>query len=97
MMRLMRRQQWFLGTYAPGDFYIQGFAVAREYRNQGIGCALMDAMEERAGGCQRLILNVAAKNAGARRLYARRGFVVEAGWPNLPPIPQFILRMVKLL
>lgn len=97
MARLMARQQWFLGTYAPGDFYIQGFAVDEEHRGQGIGFALMDAMEERAhaSGSKRLILNVAAKNEAARKLYSRRGMTVEAGWPKLPLIPPFVLRMAR--
>jgi len=99
MARLMARQQWFLGTYADGDFYIQGFAVDEELRGRGIGSALMDAMEQRAraSGSKRLILNVGAKNEGARRLYDRRGMTVEAGWPKLPFIPAFVLRMAKPL
>ena len=95
MARLMARQQWFLGTYADGDFYVQGFAVDENLRGQGIGSALMDAMERRARACgsKRLILNVGAKNEGARRLYERRGMTVEAGWPKLPCMPAFVLRM----
>ena len=99
MAKLMARQQWFLGTYADGDFHIQGFAVDEELRDQGVGSALMDAMEQRArtGGSKRLILNVGAKNEAARRLYDRRGMTVEAGWPKLPCMPSFVLRMVKPL
>jgi len=99
MARLMARQQWFLGTYSNGDFYIQGFAVDENLRGQGIGSALMDAMEQRAraGGSKRLILNVGAKNEGARSLYDRRGMTVEAGWPKLPCMPSFVLRMTKPL
>ena len=99
MARLMARQQWFLGTYLDGDFYVQGFAVDENLRGLGIGSALMDAMEQRAraGGSRRLILNVGARNQGARRLYARRGMTIEAGWPKLPFIPPFVLRMTKPL
>jgi ribosomal protein S18 acetylase RimI-like enzyme len=99
MARLMARQQWFLGTYVDGDFYIRGFAVDENLRGQGIGSALMDAMEQRAraGGSKRLILNVGAKSEAAQRLYDRRGMTVEAGWPKLPCIPPFVLRMTKLL
>ncbi len=99
MARLMARQQWFLGAYADGDFYVQGFAVDEDLRAQGIGSALMDTMEERAraGGSKRLILNVGAKNEAARRFYGRRGMTVEAGWPKLPFIPAFVLRMAKPL
>lgn len=99
MARWMARQQWFLGTYADGDFYIQGFAVDEELRGQGVGSVLMDAMEQRAraSGSKRLILNVGAKNEAARRFYDRRGFTVEAGWPKLPCVPPFVLRMTKPL
>jgi ribosomal protein S18 acetylase RimI-like enzyme len=99
MARFMARQQWFLGTYADGDFYIQGFAVDENLRGHGIGSALMEAMEQRArtSSSKRLILNVGAKNEGARRLYDRRGMTVEAGWPKLPCIPSFVLRMAKPL
>ena len=99
MARLMARQQWFLGTYADGDFYIQGFAVDEDLRGQGIGSALMNAMEQRAraDGSKRLILNVGAKNEGARRFYDRRGMTVEAGWPRLPYVRPFVLRMAKPL
>ena len=99
MARLMARQQWFLGTHADGDFYVQGFAVDEELRGRGIGSALMDAMEQRAraDGSKRLILNVGAKNEAAHRFYDRRGMIVEAGWPKLPCIPAFVLRMGKPL
>ena len=99
MARLMARQQWFLGTYTDGDFYVQGFAVDADHRGQGIGSVLMNAMEERArtNGSKRLILNVGAGNDGARRFYDRRGMTVEAGWPSLPCIPPFVLRMAKPL
>ena len=99
MARLMARQQWFLGTYVDGDFYIQGFAVDEDLRGLGIGSALMDAMEQRArtSGSRRLILNVGARNEDARRLYDRRGMTIEAGWPKLPFIPPFVLRMTKPL
>jgi len=99
MTGLMARQQWFLGTYADGDFYVQGFAVDEGLRGRGIGSELMDAMERRAraAGSKRLILNVAAKNQGARRFYSRRGLAVEAGWPKLPCIPPLVLRMARPL
>ena len=89
----------FLGTHADGDFYIQALAVDRDLRGQGIGSILMDFMENRAraGGSQRLSLDVAAGNTGARRLYERRGLTVESGWQEKLHIPRFIHRMTKLL
>lgn len=89
----------FLGTHADGDFYLQAIAVDRELRGEGIGSALMDAIEEqaRASGSTRLYLDAAARNEGARRLYERRGMTVESEWPTLPLIPPFIVQMTKLL
>ena len=90
----------FLNTIENGDFYLQSIAVASECRGEGIGSMLIDAMEERATDTQatRFVLDVAAKNEGARRLYERRGMAVEARWPSRFPIPQFrVLRMAKPL
>ena len=52
---------------------------------------------KRAEGAKRLVLNVAGRNATARRLYERHGMVVESAWPSLPHIRPFILRMAKPL
>jgi len=99
MAMLMARQQWFLGSYGPGDFYVQGLAVDEDHRRQGIGSALMDATEvrARASGGKRLLLNVEAKNEAVRGLYGSRGMIGAAGWPKLPCIPSFVLRMAKPL
>ena len=92
---LMARQQWFLGTFCNGDFYVQGIAVSEDLRSRGIGSTLMEEMERRAraAGSKRLVLNVTAKNQVARRFYSQRGMTVEAGWPKLPFVPRLILRM----
>ena len=89
----------FLGTHAGGDFYLQAIAVDRELRGEGIGSALMDAIEDqaRASGSTRLFLDAAARNEGARRFYERRGMTVESEWPTLPFIPPVIVQMTKLL
>lgn len=89
----------YLGTHTDGDFYLQAIAVDRELRGQGIGSALMDAIEERARarGSTRLYLDAAARNEGARRFYERRGMTVEEGRPRLPFIPRFIVQMTKML
>jgi len=89
----------FLGTQTDGDFYLQAIAVDREHRGEGIGSALMKAIEARArsGGSTRLVLDAAARNEGARRFYERRGMTVESSWPTLPLIPPFIVQMAKPL
>ncbi len=55
---------------------ISGFVVIKRYRRQGIGTALMDAVEEEARrrGTTRLKLTVAKNNEAALALYAARGY-----------------------
>jgi ribosomal protein S18 acetylase RimI-like enzyme len=51
-------------------------AVAADYRQQGMGAALMDALEERlrAKGCIRYYLLVTKDNEPAIRFYEKRGW-----------------------
>ncbi|MDJ0837949.1 MAG: GNAT family N-acetyltransferase [Acidobacteriota bacterium] len=89
-----------LNMLDEGDFYLLSIATDEAVRGAGIGSALMDAMEERAvaGGSVRLALDVSACNAGARRLYERRGMAVESHWPRRLKIPRLKLyRMTKPL
>jgi ribosomal protein S18 acetylase RimI-like enzyme len=90
----------FLDTIHDGDFYLQAIAVDNERRGQGIGSRLIDSIEVRAAsnGSTRLVLDVAAKNESARRLYERRGMTVETQWPKPFALGQFrLLRMIKPL
>ena len=89
-----------LNTIADGDFYLLAIAIDKELRGEGVGSILMDSIEERAcgTGSTRLSLDVSAKNEGARRLYERRGMVVESQWPKRLPIPGLrFYRMTKAL
>ena len=101
LVQLVFGSLWrFLNTIKNGDFYLQSIAVASECRGEGIGSMLIDAMEERATDTKatRFVLDVAAKNEGARRLYERRGMTVAARWPSRFPVPRFrVLRMEKPL
>ena len=101
LVQLVSGSLWrFLNAIENGDFYLQSIAVASECRGEGIGSMLIDAMEERATSTDatRSVLDVAAKNEGARRLYKRRGMTVAARWPRRFPIPRFrVLRMAKPL
>jgi len=57
-----------------------GIAVAREWRNQGIGSELMQCAIEWArteGDLRRVELNVFSTNAAAIRMYERFGFLIE--------------------
>ena len=74
----------------PGMFngwnraYIYGFRIRPEFRNQGIGTAMMDWVESDLmdRGISRVTLNVAQENPNALRLYERIGYRIvgyEAG------------------
>lgn len=56
-----------------------GVGVLPEYRGQGIGFALMMALERwaREAGCHRLSLRVVTRNAAAIKLYCKAGFAIE--------------------
>ena len=82
------------------DFYLQGIAVDRNIRGEGIGSVLIKSLEERAraSGASRLSLDVSAKNERARRFYERYGMAVTSRWPKRLPLPVFRLyRMTKEL
>jgi GNAT superfamily N-acetyltransferase len=69
-------------------------------RGQGLGSALLDALEDRArtSGSARLALDISAKNHAARRFYDRHGLTVESQWPRHLPIPGLrLLRLTKPL
>jgi len=89
-----------IDTVADGDFYLQAIAVEQGLDGKGIGSALMDSIEARAIASEsaRLVLDVSAKNEGARRLYERRGMTIESRWPKRVTIPGLSLyRMTKML
>ena len=57
---------------------IHDLAVTAEYRGQGVGTMLLDAVAQRARelGCCRVTLEVDTENPGAKKLYERSGFVM---------------------
>jgi ribosomal protein S18 acetylase RimI-like enzyme len=78
-----------LEALAPDALYVNVVAALPEARGRGLGTRLLRVAEEiaRAEGRPRLSLIVADRNAGARRLYARAGYLpkasrpmVKAGW-----------------
>jgi ribosomal protein S18 acetylase RimI-like enzyme len=86
----------------PGSFYIAELNVDAEYRNQGVGGALLSRAEQAAQsrGLHTLSLNTAVTNP-ARRLYQRYGYVVtetrcDPGYERITTIPGRVL-MVKAL
>ncbi|MDD1774854.1 MAG: GNAT family N-acetyltransferase [Methanobacterium sp.] len=60
------------------DFYLAGVAVDEEFRGQGVGSLLLEegVNMARKRGCERVVLDVALDNPGAKRLYERIGFKV---------------------
>lgn len=89
-----------INSIADDDFYLQAIAVDKKHRGEGIGCILMDSIEDKArtSGSTRLSLDVSAKNDEACRFYEHRGMVVESQWPKRVPIPGLkFYRMTKAL
>ncbi len=86
-----------LNTVADEDVYLQGIAVEPGLRGQGIGSILMDDIEQRASaiGSKSLCLDVAAKNTGARHLYASRGMIELSKWPDAAFLRPLFFRMAK--
>lgn len=60
----------------PPEADVQTLAVAREAQGRGLGRRLLDALVDHAVGvgCTTLMLEVAAGNEAAQRLYAAAGF-----------------------
>jgi ribosomal protein S18 acetylase RimI-like enzyme len=69
---------WIPDTWKTGPRIgeLESIGVVQERRGEGIGSALLDAVERELAelGVDDLILGVLPGNEGARRLYERRGF-----------------------
>ena len=89
-----------IDSIEDGDFYLQAIAVDEKWRGEGVGSRLLSWVERLAISCasRRLVLDVSAKNEGARKLYERRGMTVESQWPKRWAIPGLkLVRMTKVL
>jgi ribosomal protein S18 acetylase RimI-like enzyme len=75
-----------LEAAAPGTWYVNALATFPESRGLGAGTRLMGLAESmaREAGVPGLSLIVAEENAGAKRLYERLGYRVEARAPIVP-------------
>ncbi len=62
--------------FSADEGEILNLAVKAEYRRQGVGKALLEAVRAEAAalGCKSLMLEVASRNEAARRLYESAGF-----------------------
>jgi ribosomal protein S18 acetylase RimI-like enzyme len=71
-------ETWIPDTWRTGPRIgeLESIGVVAQRRGEGIGSALMDAVERElaALGVDDLVLGVLPGNEGARRLYERRGF-----------------------
>lgn len=68
---------WMFSTFAGRAFLnVHDLAVLPDYRNQGVGTALLSEIERRAraADCCKLTLEVDTTNSDAQRLYERIGF-----------------------
>jgi len=83
----------------PGAAYLISMWVAPEARGRGIGSALVGEVVAwaRGRGLRRLVLDVAAQNAGARRLYERCGFVATGAIGALPPPREHVRELEMVL
>lgn len=74
-------------------------AVAPEARGQGLGDALLGAVESvaRAAGCTRLRLEVRSDNTAAQALYRRRAYQLERSLPGYYDDGADGVRLVKSL
>ncbi|MBA5778572.1 GNAT family N-acetyltransferase [Stappia sp. F7233] len=72
-----------LESLAPGTWYVNVLAVLPEYRDRGLGTALMELADEagRRAGKKGMSVIVSDANAGARRLYERCGYKEAARRP----------------
>jgi ribosomal protein S18 acetylase RimI-like enzyme len=72
------RDTWVADTWRTGERLgeLESIAVAPSHRGQGIGSALLDAVDREfeALGVADVIIGLLPGNDGARRLYERRGF-----------------------
>jgi ribosomal protein S18 acetylase RimI-like enzyme len=80
-----------LENLAPATWYVNVLAVYPEHRGRGLGSGLLALAERIAAdlGSSGLSIIVSDANAGARRLYERRGYreaaarpMVKEGWEN---------------
>jgi len=80
-----------LENLAPATWYVNVLAAFPEHRSRGRGSALLGVAERLAAdsGCRGLSIIVSDTNAGARRLYERRGYreaarraKVKEDWDN---------------
>jgi len=78
---------WAVLSYGGEMADVQRLAVASPQRGRGLAGQLLDRLLVEAvhRGCERILLEVAADNPAAQRLYGARGFVEIAQRPRYYP------------
>jgi ribosomal protein S18 acetylase RimI-like enzyme len=77
----------------PSDsLYVDSLATSERFRRRGVAAALLEEAERsaRERGLGAVALDTRATNTGARALYQRLGFVVDAEVAASPPIPALV-------
>lgn len=69
----------FLMLYCERYIQVSNFVVDEKYRNQGIGKAIFDQIEEigRDLGCKKFVLDSYTENKKSHSLYYREGFHIR--------------------
>ena len=85
-LKQARHLQWAgqeLGKMDDGTYYIASLVFYEEFRNQGLGTAIMSYTQEEAlkSGCTKLALDAETYNTDAIRFYKRCG-MAEVGEPR---------------
>lgn len=75
---------FIIGRLAADEVEILTFGVARQFRNQGIGWQLLATLCEaaRQNNASKILIEVAAENHTAIRLYHKRGFAAVGRRPG---------------
>jgi RimJ/RimL family protein N-acetyltransferase len=73
------------GRSDPAEWFLIAMWVAPEVRGQGVGGQLVDAVAREAArnGASAVTLQVNDRNAAARRVFERLGFVATGEWETL--------------
>ena len=89
---------YILGTLDWGNGHIVSLAVKKEFREQGIGKALLKTLEDyyfNVIGCNYIILEVRVSNKIARRFYYKMGYKDRKLIPNYYDDGEDAILMIK--
>lgn len=84
-MSALRQSGEMLKPLVDTDLYVSNLAVYPEYRSQGYGAKLIEAVQAKAAesGCNRIVLDVETDKKRSIDFYERHGFVIYEETPVL--------------